>query len=531
MLKTLLHKQLLEIFRSYFYNPKTNKARSKGAVAAYMVLFVVLMVGILGGMFGFLAYAICRPLAEAGMGWLYYLLFTLMAVFLGVFGSVFNTFAGLYQAKDNDLLLSMPIPVRYILTARLLGVYLMGLMYSGTVLLPAILVYWILCPLSAASIVGGLMLLVLVSAADLLLSCVLGYVVAKITQKLKNKSFITVLVSLVFFGVYYLVYFKANDLIAALVENAAVYGAKIQGSAWLLYQLGQIGTGAPLAILLWTAILGVLLGLTLWVLARSFLKLATAANKVERIKEKKTPLQAQKPAAALRRKEFGRFFASPNYMLNCGMGLLMLPIAAVALLIKGHVVREALVELMGSADQATVLLGAGLCLLATMNDMAAPSVSLEGKSLWLLQSLPIEPWQVLRAKLSVQLILTGLPLLLGIASVWIVLRPSFLTGLLTGVLVLLVMCLFTAFDLLIGLKNPNLHWTSEIVPIKQSMSVMVALLGGWAYAIVLGVGYLLLSSLLGAPLFLGMASLLTGGLTLWAYRWLRTRGSQLFARL
>ena len=138
---------------------------------------------------------------------------------------------------------------------------------------------------------------------------------------------------------------------------------------------------------------------------------------------------------------------------------------------------------------------------------------------------------MLRAKLSVQLILTGLPLLLGIASVWIVLRPSFLTGLLTGVLVLLVMCLFTAFDLLIGLKNPNLHWTSEIVPIKQSMSVMVALLGGWAYAIVLGVGYLLLSSLLGAPLFLGMASLLTGGLTLWAYRWLRTRGSQLFARL
>ena len=57
----------------------------------------------------------------------------------------------------------MPIPVRYILTARLLGVYLMGLMYSGTVLLPAILVYWILCPLSATSIVGGLMLLVLVT--------------------------------------------------------------------------------------------------------------------------------------------------------------------------------------------------------------------------------------------------------------------------------------------------------------------------------------------------------------------------------
>ena len=29
MLKTLLKKQLMEIFRSYFYDPKKNKARSR----------------------------------------------------------------------------------------------------------------------------------------------------------------------------------------------------------------------------------------------------------------------------------------------------------------------------------------------------------------------------------------------------------------------------------------------------------------------------------------------------------------------
>ena len=40
-----------------------------------------------------------------------------------------------------------------------------------------------------------------------------------------------------------------------------------------------------------------------------------------------------------------------------------------------------------------------------MNDMTAPSVSLEGKSLWLMQSLPVTPWQVLRAKLTMQLLL------------------------------------------------------------------------------------------------------------------------------
>ena len=46
------------------------------------------------------------------------------------FGSIFNTYAGLYLPKDNDLLLSMPVPVSSLVAARLSGVYLMGLMLS-----------------------------------------------------------------------------------------------------------------------------------------------------------------------------------------------------------------------------------------------------------------------------------------------------------------------------------------------------------------------------------------------------------------
>lgn len=146
MLSVLLKKQLTEIFRNYFYNPKTNKARSKAAVAAYIVLFAVLMVVILGGMFTVLSAALCTPLTAAGLDWLYFALMALLATLLGAFGSVFNTYSGLYLAKDNDLLLSMPIPVNTLMASRLLGVYLMGLMYSGVVMLPAVIVYWVATP-------------------------------------------------------------------------------------------------------------------------------------------------------------------------------------------------------------------------------------------------------------------------------------------------------------------------------------------------------------------------------------------------
>ena len=48
--------------------------------------------------------------------WLYRALMGIVSVTLGVFGSVFNTFSTLYQAKDNDLLFAMPITERSVLT-------------------------------------------------------------------------------------------------------------------------------------------------------------------------------------------------------------------------------------------------------------------------------------------------------------------------------------------------------------------------------------------------------------------------------
>ena len=50
MLSALLKKQLQEIFRSYFYNAKQGKARSRVSTVGYFAFFAVLMVGVLGGM-------------------------------------------------------------------------------------------------------------------------------------------------------------------------------------------------------------------------------------------------------------------------------------------------------------------------------------------------------------------------------------------------------------------------------------------------------------------------------------------------
>ena len=73
MLKVLLKKQMAEIFRSYFYDAKKNRMRSKAAIAGWIVFFLVVMVGVLGGTFGFLAWSMCDSLEAVGMSWLYFL--------------------------------------------------------------------------------------------------------------------------------------------------------------------------------------------------------------------------------------------------------------------------------------------------------------------------------------------------------------------------------------------------------------------------------------------------------------------------
>ena len=269
MLKTLVKKQLMEIFRSYFYNAKTNKKRSTAGIIAYILLFAALMIG-LGGMFTGLSVSLCAPLTQAGMGWLYFALMSLLAIFLGAFGSVFNTYAGLYAAKDNDLLLALPIPVRTLMASRLLGVYLMGLMYAAVVIVPAVIVYWVTVSTAPMALLGGVLLTVLISAFVLTLSCALGWLVAKVSRRLKRKSFITVIISLAGIAVYYFFVFKAQTAIEQLVANAAVYGEKIKGAAHPLYVFGLTGTGDVTAMLLSTAVILALFALTWALLSRSF---------------------------------------------------------------------------------------------------------------------------------------------------------------------------------------------------------------------------------------------------------------------
>ena len=532
MLKTLIKKQFVEVFRGYFYDAKKNRMRSKGGSVGYILLFLLIMVGFLGGVFTGLSLTLCGGLAEAGMGWLYFLLMGGIAVLLGAFGSVFNTYAGLYLAKDNDLLLSLPIPVRTIIAARLVNVYLLGAMYSAVAMIPALAVYWITVGATAARVICGLALFLIVTLIVLLLACALGWAVAKISLRLRHKSFVTVLVSLLFIAAYYFVYFRANLFVRELLQNAGIYGERIKGAAYGLYLFGRVGEGDWAAAAVFTAVTAALLAIVWTILTRSFLSIATAGGKTKKARYSGKAIRQKKPFRALLDKEFARFAASSNYMLNCGLGILLIPASGVLLLIMGPEVAGVLDSVFASRPgAAAVLLCAGLSMLASMNDIAAPSVSLEGKSLWIPQSLPVEPKTVLRAKAAVQLILTAVPMLFAAVCAALILRASPSERLLTVVTPVMYSVFSSVYDAAIGIRMPLLNWTNEVAPIKQSGAVTLAVFSSWGICVAFAGLYLFLGYRIGAAVYLLLWTALLAAASLLLLRRLDTKGADTFAAL
>ncbi len=529
MTRALFKKQMLEVFSWLYQDSKSGKRRSTKGIVGYGLLYLLLF-GFLGVIFAFAAKMLCAPMISANMGWLYWCLMGLLAIFFGVFGSVFNTYSSLYQAKDNDLLLSMPIPVSRILPVRLSGVYAMGLMYELIVMIPTMIIRFAAAPVSVAGTIHILLIPLVLSLLILVLSAVLGWVVALIAAKVKHKNIITVIVSLTFIAAYYYFYARAYSLLQELLLHLDAVGNTMKNVFYPLYHMGLAAEGSILSMLIFAAIILAAAAIAYRVLSRSFLKLATANRGSDKTIYKDKTVKPVSVQSALLRKELQHFTGSANYMLNCGLGIILMPVSAAALVWKADVIRE-FITIPEFADYIPLLAAAVICLLTTMNDIAAPSVSLEGKNLWIAQSLPLSGRQVLRAKLMLQLLLTWIPAIpLVVVLEWLT-KPKLFCAVLLPLLAVLFPLLMAEIGLSLNLKMPNFHWTSEIVPIKQSMPVAAALFGGWLIIVVFAGVYVLLRNVIRADAFLAVICAVSFVAAGWLHHWLMTWGARIFEEL
>lgn len=529
-LKALLRVRLLGLKASLTGANRSNRKRSKASVIGFSILMIYCFC-----YFAFMMYMIFSTLAEpfAAMeyGAIYFALAAIMSFCLMFIGSVFTSKTQLYEATDNDLLLSMPIKPGDVLLSRLLTLLLMdlglGLVASG----PAIYAWAEAAGFSASWFIPCLVVLCLIlPLLALLVAALFGWLLHLASARVRNQSMLTVGLSLAFLAVYFVALSRMNTWITELARDPSPLVGALSGFAPLVW-LGRACAEGNLPALGGLALCTAALALLGWiVLERSFLRTATDRRGAAKIKYVEKRVDAVSPDRALLRRELKHLAASPAYIMNSALGAILTPVAAVFLVIK----RESILPLLampGLGEYMPLMMLLGLCFMSSMCTLTAPSVSLEGKSLWLLKSLPVTPRQALNAKLRLHLLI-GLPPMLLCSAIFIVLfKPEPLTAAICVVLPVACMLFVALLGLVENLRHPNFDWVNETQAVKTGMAVAVTMFGTMGLVmlpvpLILLLGDRIPPSMI-PPCFLALVLLLD--LLLW--RWLRTRGEKRFLAL
>ena len=535
MFRALLKKQLLEIFQGYLIDRKSGKPRGKKGLVFYLLLMAFVF-GSVGFAFYSMAGGLGAGILGLGQDWLYFALTGLVSIALGVFGSVFNTYSSLYLPKDNEFLLSLPIPPRTLVLARTVGVYAASLLYSAWFWIPAAVAYWVLTPPTVSGIVFPIVLTFLIALFVTVLSCLLGWIVALIAVRTKGKNILTVFIGLFVLAAYYIIYFKVVNSIGEIASHLAFLGDTVQTWLHYAYFLGLAAAGDVPSLLLVAAITLALFAICFLVLCRTFLKfaLASASTPVKGAK-KRVGFAASSVKKALVKREFKHFFSSSPWMLNGGLGLILMPAAGVFLCIRASALREMLAEasavLAGLSAALPVLLVTVFGWFLSTGILTPVILSLEGGRLWILQTLPISEKEILSAKEAVAVRLCLGPTVLSGVLFSVALGPDVAETLLFLLCTVLFLLAYTDFGLILDLKHPNFAWTNPTVVVKQSPNVMIALFGGWFFSALVGFGGYFLSYYLGSYAALGILAALFAVLFLLLHRWVMGRGCALFRTL
>lgn len=531
MLKTLIKKQLAEYFALLFRKNQMGKGKkkSKGGPILYAILFLYV-----GVVFFYLFYNIMLslyPLTQAGLGWLYFALAGIMATALSVIGSVFMAQSQLFEAKDNELLLSMPIPPSIILFSRMISLYLQNFVFSLLIFAPTLVVYFTGGGASATAVVFGVLLLFILPVLSTALTCILGWLVALISSRMRNKNIISIVISLAFLAAYFYFYSKLNEYLGLILTNGNAIAARIKTAVYPIYQMGLAATGDVLAFVIFTAITLALFGLIYLALSLSFIKIATTKRGAKKIRYREKAMKTSSVKGALLRRELTHFLKSSIYLLNCGLGTVFLVAGAVFLIIKGDVLTDFADAFAIAKGFLSLLACLMICFIAATNAVTAPSISLEGKTLWLVQSLPIESREVLMAKLKLHMLVTAPAALFCSVVICAVLKVSVVSAVFVCLLPQLMIVLCGEFGLLFNLKKVNLDWSNETVVIKQSISPLLTILSNYGILLSMVILYVLIGGFVNTELFFAVCTVLLLAVISILYRWLMRRGTKILENL
>ena len=515
MLKILIKKHLSELVSSTVANFNSKTAKKGKRTSVGMIVLIAVLFTYIIGVFSFMmvssALMICVPLVENGYAWFYFALPFGMDIVITVFLGIFSSQGHLFNAKDNDLLLSMPIRPRDILASRIIVMmlpdYLIGILITGVF---GGVYAWFYGVTFVGTLIFCLMMLT-VPLLSVAIYSLVGWAVSAITARIKRKQLVTTAVSLAFLALYFYLYsgfmnamtsFEESADMSVILGSLASVADKISTYLPPLKWIGAaVAEQSAVYTLLSLAVTVIPFVIVLTLISRSFIGIVTAKRGTKKTRyDAKRSIKATSAVKALYLRELGRTLNCSTYLMNAGIGALMTVIMAV------FITQGDMGEMMASVSgilpgvERLLTLGAAflICLVSSTVMFTASSVSLEGKQLWIIRSLPVESEKILLAKVALHMTFAAPASLIASGILCLIARPNALEAI-PYFLLPIVFNLFAAFwGLVINLRFPKLVWTNEIQPVKQGLASLLGMFGsGIAAFVIVGGAFLITASFIG----------------------------------
>lgn len=402
----------------------------------------------------------------------------------------------MFNCKDDQLLLSLPLKRRTVLFVRVLKFYIFELMFNSLFLIPVMIAYIRWGNVNWTYYLTCIVMLFTLPIIPIVASCFIGAITSGLSSKFKYKNAIQIVLSMaILVGVFY-VSFRMENVFEYVLANVNTINDFIMKRYYPAGVFANLVTNFQIKdLLIFVGINIALAMVSILVLGKFYFKINSRLKNIKtssnKAKLKDLKYRANSPMRALMKKELGTFFKIPVFIVNAGFGLVLFIILVIMLILKLDGALASIADEETGLGLAKELITNNLSLIifalvtftAVMTSITCSMISLEGKNISILKSLPVKTKTILMSKVYTALLITVPVLILGDIALFIKFRTNILEAFLLVLLSILMPLANDILGTIINLKYPKLDWDNPAEAIKQSTSSFIATFGGMVVAI------------------------------------------------
>lgn len=455
------------------------------------VLIPLLIAGYLMFMIWGSANSLFEKIAPMHMQFIMLSVFALAISIMTFMEGIYKAGPLIFNCKDDQLLLSLPIKRRTVLFVRIFKFYVFELLFNSLFLLPIMVAYirWA-DTLNWTYFLTSFVMLLLLPIIPIVASCFLGAITSSIASRFKYKNAAQIILSMILiFGILFISY-NTDNVMNYLVKHATSINDLIIKIYYPAGIYAKLIINFNIFDLLVFIIINILIfGLAIYILSKFYFKINSRLKKVttvSKVKINNLIIKANSKTNSLIKKELNTFFKTPVFIINSGFALVLFLLATVMISLKFDSFLPILTSNEGGLglskeiimDNLSVLMLLLISVTAYMTSITNSVISLEGKNINILKSLPIKVKTILMSKIYACLVITTPVLLIGDIILFVKFKISIIEAILLIILSILIPLVSHFIGLIVNLKYPKLDYENSTEVVKQSTSSFVSVMLG-----------------------------------------------------